>query len=79
MFQIFVINLNDTSNNIVFFSQANWVFKIIFTLPMEKMSAFMDKFSAQTAANLLVLAQTIALNAQFAQFILLNVAFTKDI
>ena len=51
-------------------------------MPMKKMLAFMDKFTAQTAiltANLLVLAQTIPYNAQFAQFILLNVAFTKDI
>ena len=42
----------------------------------------MDKFTAQTAilsANLLVLAQTILQNAQFAQFILLNVAFIKYI
>ena len=42
----------------------------------------MDKFTAQTAvlsANLLFMAQTIPENAQFAQFILLNVAFTKDI
>ena len=55
---------------------------IFFTLPLEKMWAFMDKYNAQTAilsANLLVLAQTITWNAQFAQFNLLNVAFTKDI
>ena len=42
----------------------------------------MDKFTAKTAilnANLLVLAQTIPWNAQFAKFILLYVAFTKDI
>ena len=42
----------------------------------------MNKFTAQTtilSANLLVLAQTIPYNAQFAQLILLNVAFTKDI
>ena len=56
--------------------------KIIFTMPFEKMLAFMNKFYAQTAiliANLLVPAQTLPYNAQFAQFILLNVAFTKDI
>jgi hypothetical protein len=49
---------------------------------MEKMLAFMDKFTAQTAilsANFLVPAQTIPYNAQFAQFIFLSVAFTKDI
>ena len=42
----------------------------------------MNKFTAQKAilsANLLVLAQTIPSTAQFTQFILLNVAFTKDI
>ena len=42
----------------------------------------MDKFTAQTvilSANMLVLAQTILPNSQFAQFILLNVAFIKDI
>ena len=41
----------------------------------------MDKYTAQTAilsANLLVLAKTKPQNAHFAQFILLNVAFTKD-
>ena len=46
------------------------------------MLAFINKFTAQTAilsANLLVLAQTIPYNAQFARFILLNVAFNKDI
>ena len=46
------------------------------------MLAFMDKFTAQTAilsANFLVPAQTIPYNAQFAQFIFLSVAFTKDI
>jgi hypothetical protein len=39
---------------------------------MEKMLASMDKFTAKTtilSANLLVLAQTIPRNAQFAQFI----------
>ena len=49
---------------------------------MEKMLAFMDKFTAQTAilsANLFVLAKTIPYNAHFAQFILQNVEFTKDI
>ena len=53
-----------------------------FTLPMEKMWGFMIKFTAKTAilgANLLVLAQTIPLSAQLAQFILIIVAFTKDI
>ena len=42
----------------------------------------MDKYTAQTAilsANLLVLAQTLPENAQFARFILPNFAFTKDI
>ena len=46
------------------------------------MLAFMDKFTAQTAilsANLLLPAQTIPYNAQFAQLIFLNVAFTKEI
>ena len=41
----------------------------------------MDKFTAQTvilSANLLVLAQTMPLNAQFAQFILLTVVFSKE-
>ena len=49
---------------------------------MEKIWSFMDKSTAQTAilsANLLVLAQTIPKNAHFAQFILLNVAFSEDI
>ena len=49
---------------------------------MEKMLAFMDKFTARTAilnVNFLVPAQTIPYNAQFAQFIFLSVAFTKDI
>ena len=42
----------------------------------------MNKFSAQTtilSANLLLPAQTIPYNTQFAQFIVLNDAFTKDI
>ena len=37
------------------------------------------QFTAILSANLLVLAQTILQNAQYAQFILLNVAFIKDI
>ena len=51
-------------------------------MPMEKMLAFMDKFTAQAAilsANLHVPAQNIPYNTQFSQFISLNVAFTKDI
>ena len=53
---------SNSRNNIDFFLQVNRAFKIIFNLPMEKMGAFMDKFTAQTAvlnANLLVIAQTI--------------------
>jgi hypothetical protein len=56
------------------------VLNIFYHTHGKKMLAFMDKFTAQTAsANFLVPAQTIPYNAQFAQFIFLSVAFTKDI
>jgi hypothetical protein len=89
-FQIFVIHLNNKTLQtlflktlatiLIFSSSSKFGVLNYFSLPMEKMSAFMDKFTAQTAilsANFLVPAQTIPYNAQFAQFIFLSVAFTK--